>query len=301
MNFAVIDLGTNTFKLLIVDYKGNVIFKNKLPVKLGEGGLSRNTIAPIPYSRGINALIEHKKSIDEYQCNKVFTFATSGLRSTDNGAQFISEVKEKVGINIDVIDGNQEAQYIYSGVKKAFIIPSNSCIIDIGGGSTEFVICNHEEVFWKKSYKLGVSRLYELFKPTDPIENKDIQIVQDHLKNELSELFEEIKKHNVEHLIGSSGSFKAFSKIITSKNNLPPEEVYREISHQDLSLLHKDLICKNVFQRLEIKGMEAMRADMIPMASIMVDYILNQHEFKKIHVSGYSLKEGVIDEILSSL
>lgn len=304
MRFAIIDIGTNTFKLLILEQinnTANIIFKNKLPVKLGEGGLSQNIIAPRAYTRGINALIEHQKVITEYGCDKIFTFATSGLRSTNNGSDFIQDVKEKIGIEINVIDGNQEAQYIYDGVRKALKIPSNSCIIDIGGGSTEFVICNYEEVFWKRSYKLGVSRLYEMFSPNDPLRDSDIKEVEAYLAKELSELFDELKKNNVEHMIGSSGSFKSFSKIISTRNNLPSEAYYREISHSDLLKLHKDFIKMNVFQRLSINGMEAMRADMIPMASVMVNYILNQHNFKQIHISGYSLKEGVIEEILSSL
>ena len=101
MRFAIIDLGTNTFKLLIVDSTdGNatIVFKNKLPVKLGEGGLNESIIRPAAYTRGINALIEHQKTISEYNCDKIFTFATSGLRSTKNASDFISDVKQKIGL-----------------------------------------------------------------------------------------------------------------------------------------------------------------------------------------------------------
>ena len=305
MRFAIIDLGTNTFKLLIIEQLDNgipeIIFKNKLPVKLGEGGLSQNIIARPAYNRGINALVEHKKVIDEYTCEHIFTFATSGIRSTKNGGKFVDEIKTKLNLDINIIDGMKEADYIYSGVQKALEIPSNSCIVDIGGGSTEFVVCNKDEIFWKKSYKLGVSRLYEMFKPNDPLKKEGIENVEAHLKIELEDLFEQLKKYNVKHLIGSSGSFKSFAKVIGEKNGVPVDDFYGEIDMSEFFALHKELISMNVFQRLNMSGMEAMRADMIPMASVLVNFILQEHEFSNLHVSRYSLKEGVIEEIANSL
>lgn len=301
MRFAIIDIGTNTFKLLIIDENENVIFKNKLPVKLGENGLSQNIIAEPAYQRGINALITHKKTIDEHQCNRIFTFATSGLRSTNNGAQFIADVKKETGIEINVIDGNQEAKYIYSGVKKDIQIPSNSCIIDIGGGSTEFIICNQDNILWKKSYRLGVSRLYELFQPNDPLNSDSIKLVENYLNKELQDLFSELTSHKVTHLIGTSGSFKSIAKIIGIKNNAHPDKYYSKISRTDFDHLHNQFLNLDVSQRLKINGMEPMRADMIPMASVLINKLLNQHQFESILVSKYSLKEGVIEDVLSSL
>lgn len=298
MNIAIIDLGTNTFKLLIIDESEAVVYKSKLTVKLGEDGLNDNIIAPDAYKRGINALVKHKKIITEHQCEKIFTFATSGLRSTNNGGQFIEEVRTKIGIDIKIIDGDQEAVYIYHGVKKALPISENSCIMDIGGGSTEFIICNEDKILWKKSYKLGVSRLFEKFKPKDPLTEEEINKIESYLKLELTELFNQLKLNNVTALIGSSGSFKLFAKIIGIGNN--SDNYYAEISREKIDELHTKLISKTVFQRLLMEGMDSMRAEMTPMASVMVNFILNTHHFSKISVSKYSLKEGVISDVISA-
>ena len=152
---AIIDLGTNTFNLLICDKKDDTqktIFKNKIAVKLGEGGIDKSMIADAPYQRGIKALETHLDNIKKYKVDKVRAFATSAIRSTKNGAEFVNEVFEKAGFKrLRVIDGDKEAELIYQGVKKVIQFNSNyKLIMDIGGGSTEFIIANSEGILWKK-------------------------------------------------------------------------------------------------------------------------------------------------------
>ena len=196
MRIAIIDLGTNTFNLLICDKKSEsqkTIFKNKIAVKLGEGGIDKGIIAHAPYQRGIKALEDHLNTIKEYDVDKVRAFATSAIRSTKNGGDFVSEVFEKLALKIEVIDGDKEAELIYQGVRKAIPFDLDyKLIMDIGGGSTEFIIANAEGVQWKKSYQLGVSRLKELFKPKDPITQEEIHMIEHHLKSELKDLIENI-------------------------------------------------------------------------------------------------------------
>ena len=163
MRVAIIDLGTNTFNLLICDKKDEsdkIIFKNKISVKLGEGGIDKGIIADAPYQRGIKALEDHLNTIKKYEVDKHRAFATSAIRSTKNGSDFVREVFEKLALKIEVIDGDKEAELIYQGVKKAILFDLDyKLIMDIGGGSTEFIIANAKGVRWKKSYLLGVSRL----------------------------------------------------------------------------------------------------------------------------------------------
>jgi exopolyphosphatase / guanosine-5'-triphosphate,3'-diphosphate pyrophosphatase len=305
MCFAIIDLGTNTFNLLIAEVVNNhseVIFRTKIPVKLGKGGLSKNLISPDAYERGINALKEHKKTIEHFKCNKIHAFATSGIRSTTNGGDFVDQVRQELDINIQVISGEREAELIYKGVRQALEIPANSCIMDIGGGSTEFIICSHNEILWKKSYRLGVSRLYELLQPKDPLTKECIITAELYLEEHLSDLFKELEAHKVHTIIGSSGSFETFFDVIChKKNNCKSERVWEEIQQKDFVEIHKDFITLTLEQRLAMPGMIEMRADMIPLGSLMTNYILNQHPFEKMLLSHYALKEGVMQEILDNL
>ena len=153
---AVIDCGTNTFNLLVAEVtreSWSVLFHNKVAVKLGEGGFDDGVIQRHRFARGLDALLVHKSAIDNLQCDYTFAFATSALREASNGKAFIDRAKELFGIEIELISGDREAELICHGVRKSMNLGTNPvCIMDIGGGSTEFIIANSDTIFWKKSY-----------------------------------------------------------------------------------------------------------------------------------------------------
>ena len=301
MRIAIIDLGTNTFNLLICDKKGEgqkTIFKNKIAVKLGEGGIDKGIIAHAPYQRGIKALEDHLNTIKEYDVDKVRAFATSAIRSTKNGADFVSEVFEKLALKIEVIDGDKEAELIYQGVRKAIPIDLDYMLImDIGGGSTEFIIANAEGVQWKKSYLLGVSRLKELFKPKDPITQEEIQTIENHLKSELKDLIKNIQTFPCKTLIGSSGSFDTLVEMIGFKFNnlkLKNKKPYCDILLEHYKWAQDFLIQSTISERLNTKGIVRMRADMIVLSIIFINFVLREFDIKEMIRSKYALKEGAM-------
>lgn len=301
MRVAIIDLGTNTFTLIIVEIKSSkysVVHKNKEAVKLGEDGISEGVIGKLAFQRGLNAIEKFKKDIDLNKTDKTIAFATSAIRSTSNGIDFVNEVYEKFAVNIEIIDGDQEAELIYYGVKQAFDLgEKNSIIMDIGGGSTEFIIANNQKILWKKSYQLGVSRLKENFKPNDPIEQSDISQLHQHFEKELVCLISAINKYQPTTLVGSSGSFDSLATMIGYKylnkdvllNNT---EFTFEIDK--LEWAHQYLIQSNYKQRKNTVGISKMRAKMIVIASVFIQFILEKIKTKNVRLSTYSLKEGVI-------
>ena len=301
MRIAIIDLGTNTFNLLICDKKGEsqkIIFKNKIAVKLGEGGIDKGIIAHTPFQRGIKALKDHLNTIKEYDVDKVRAFATSAIRSTKNGDDFVSEVFEKLALKIEVIDGDKEAELIYQGVKKAIQFDLDyNLIMDIGGGSTEFIIVNAKGVQWKKSYQLGVSRLKELFKPKDPITKEEIQKIEHHLKSELKDLIENIQTFPCKTLIGSSGSFDTLVEMIGFKFKnleLKNKKPYCDILLEQYKWAQDFLIQSTLSERLNTKSIIAMRADMIVLSVIFINFVLREFNIKQMMRSKYALKEGAM-------
>src|SRR5690554_7120915 len=141
---AIIDLGTNTFNLLITEVEGSlyrILTESKYPAKLGKGGIHKATITPEAMKRGLEALTAHLITISEYQVESIFCLATSAIRNATNGAEFVKKVKQELGLTIPVIPGDEEAQTIFDGVKQ--VVPLGSAyalIMDIGGGSVEFII-----------------------------------------------------------------------------------------------------------------------------------------------------------------
>lgn len=303
---AIIDLGTNTFNLLIVQFNGDkeyeVVCQTKISVKLGEGGITKGFIAPEPFQRGIDALKMHRLTIQLHNAGKVVAFATSAIREASNGKEFIAKVKEVTKIDVEMISGEREAELIYLGVRDAVkMTDDTSLIIDIGGGSTEFIIANKDTIFWKQSFLLGAARLLEIFNPSDPIKENEIKAVTSYLRAELKSLFEAIKKNPVTELIGSSGSFDSLAEMIAYRFYTPDvlkDKTEFTFQIPDCAAIYSTLMKSTKQERLEMKGLISMRVDMIVISSILVHFILIELDIHKMRLSTYSLKEGVLHELI---
>jgi len=301
---AIIDLGTNTFNLLIVKQYGEeyrIVFKTKIPAKLGAGGFAEKIITPDAFERGIAAIRTHQMTIREHRVENIYAFATSAMRDAQNGAEFVQEVENQTGIEINIISGDREADLIHKGVSRALEIGDEpELIMDIGGGSTEFVIANNKQVLWKHSFDLGVSRLFEHLRPTDPLTESDIRRFEAYLNEKLSILFEAVDKYAISGLIGSSGSFESLAEMILenagNENGLRGKTEY-VFTLQELKELHGKLIKSNANERAQMKGLVAYRIETIPLASTFINYMIKKFSLSKIRLSTYSLREGVISEL----
>jgi exopolyphosphatase / guanosine-5'-triphosphate,3'-diphosphate pyrophosphatase len=309
MKIAVIDLGTNTFNLLVAEVNSinhyRILYNTKMPVQLGKGGINKRTITPDAMERGINTLRKYLHRISTFDVEKIYAFATSAVRSADNGFVFTERVKNELGLEVEIISGEKEAELIYYGVKLGTKMNGEtSMIMDIGGGSTEFVICNKHEIFWKKSFDIGAARMLEAFKPSDPLTSDEIDKIESYLNSGLQELFQAVKQYNVSTLVGSSGSFDTFAEIIAHKFYEPA--IVENITEytfdlDDFLYTHQLLIKSTKEQRLNTPGLIPMRVDMIVIASIFVNLVLQQTGLKNMKLSAYSLKEGVLNELISGV
>jgi exopolyphosphatase / guanosine-5'-triphosphate,3'-diphosphate pyrophosphatase len=309
IRIAVIDLGTNTFNLLVAEVNSvshyRILYNTKMPVQLGKGGINNKNITPEAMQRGIDTLRKYLHRISAYNVEKIYAFATSAVRSADNGYEFAARVKNELGLEIEIISGDKEAELIYYGVKLGTRMnEETSMIMDIGGGSTEFVICNNQQIFWKKSFDIGAARMLESFCPGDPVTTSDIEAIENYLLGELGELFAAVKQHDVSMLIGSSGSFDTFAEIIAHKFYEP--SIIENITEytfemDDFRYTHQLMIASSKEQRLATPGLIPMRVDMIVIASIFVNLILNRCNLSKMKLSAYSLKEGVLNELISGV
>jgi exopolyphosphatase / guanosine-5'-triphosphate,3'-diphosphate pyrophosphatase len=309
MRLAVIDCGTNTFNLLIVDLADNKsyykLLKTRVAVKLGEGGINKGFIAPAAFQRAIEAMQTFSNLIKEYGVKTTLAFATSAIRDASNGEEFVEKIKAQFNIHITIIDGNREAEFIYLGVKEAVkLVPAVSLIMDIGGGSTEFIFVSNRQLLWKQSFRIGAARLLEKFSPSDPITEKEIQSIHRYLDEQLPSLFDIIKTLRSVELIGSSGAFDSIIEMIHGELDGEPlmdskteYEVNLHQYHHISTLVKKS----TMLQRKQIKGLVPMRFDMIVISCIMVDYILQTLRLKKLRISTYSLKEGVLIDFIQKL
>ncbi len=307
MRIAVIDCGTNTFNLLVADaspQSWQVVFQNKLPVKLGAGGFEDHTIVPARFIRGLDALQCHSVNSKNFKCERVFAFATSGIREATNGQDFIAKSKSLFNVDIELISGDREAELIYDGVRQTQDFGDEKVLImDIGGGSTEFIIADGKTIFWKHSFLLGVSRLHDLVKPEDKMSEIDLNYIERLLTTELESLKEGLEKFPVKKLIGSSGSFDTLLALFLQRNGKDSGEVplFNEIPLSGYKETHRWLLNSTFDERVRHPAIPSIRAEFMPLASCLVKHVLEMHHFDSLHHSGYSLKEGAMQEILSRI
>jgi len=309
MRLAVLDLGTNTFHLLIADVTDdgsfNTIFKSKISVKLGEGFINRKLIGPAAFERGISTLIHYKKVLDRYRPEVVNAFATSAIRSAENGGEFIRVAKKKSGIKVRIISGKEEARLIYLGVRESLDLRNEpALIIDIGGGSTEFIIGNQQKIFARHSFNIGAARLLDKFHPSDPITSGEINKIRSHIRSEINPLKDSLRKYPVRKLVGSSGSFETFAEMIGHRyhgKSLIRGKTNYEFGLKEFDQLYRILIRSTTRQRSKMKGLIPMRIDMIVLAAICTKLVLEEFEMEEMFLAKYALKEGALLEAARKL
>lgn len=301
-NIAIIDIGTNTFHLLIASEDGRELFADRTAVKLGKGGINKGIITKEAYKRAMECLEKFKVQIDRFGVKTAVATATSAVRNASNGEQFVKDIERKTGIRVLVISGDKEAELIYEGVRKALNLGKEpNLIIDIGGGSVEFIIGNQDLILWKGSFEIGAQRLLELFHKNDPITSEEILELQKYVHGKLQKLDLAVNKHKPRCLVGSSGTFDTLSEMDSFFKNR--QVIYSETTEYSLSLddyyrMYRQITEKAREERLQIPGMAELRVDMIVVACCLIDYIIKAYEINHIRVSAYALKDGVLQMTL---
>jgi len=305
---GIIDLGTNTFHLLIVEKNGDAvktIFHESRPARIGLGGINQRIIHPDATGRALNILHYFREKLDEFEVKETDThaFGTSAIRNASNREDFCSQIKQETGISITVIDGNREAEYIYYGVRYGTDLGDYpSLIMDIGGGSVEFIIGNQSQIFWKQSFEVGGQRLMEKFMRNDPLSQGDRRNLYNHFEENLIPLANAVHQYAPNKLVGSSGTFDTLIDIDYHyrSNAWPPKtQTDFQLSIEEFYRIYELILSGNHEARMNIPGMIELRVDMIVVAVCLVDYVLKTHGIRQIQVSSYALKEGVIAELLT--
>jgi exopolyphosphatase / guanosine-5'-triphosphate,3'-diphosphate pyrophosphatase len=278
-----------------------ILLREREAVKVGKGGINQKVITEEGFARALGTLKKFKTTIDQYGVRKTLAFGTSAIRNASNGRDLIEAIKTNTGIDARIIDGNEEADLIYRGVRAALDLgKEKSVIVDIGGGSVEFIIGTQDGVEWKHSFDIGGQRLLEQFQKNDPITKDEIAALESFFNKELAILKDQLKKYDPSTLVGVSGTFDTLSEMFCHRNSLP---YYEDDSETPFDIeafpeIYQDLLSHDRAGRLALPGMIEMRVDMIVVATILVNYILSIHKFKNIRVSSYSLKEGVLASLL---
>lgn len=295
---AVIDLGTNTFNLLVFEPRPEglrVVHSVELPVFLGRGGIEKGVITDDAFARGMEALTRHKATAAAMGATHLTGFGTSALRNARNGAEFVSRAWNELGIRIHVIPGHEEAGLILEGVRQAVTLGDRPALImDIGGGSTEFILATGKALMWKQSFELGVTRLRERIPIGDPISVQEAARIAVHLDSRLEPLWAVIERHEPHLLIGSAGSFDTLAAIVAAEQGLalPAHATTLAFSEPVFDDLKDRLLRMDRETRRNVPGLPEHRVDTLPYALIQIERVLLAGGIRELAWSRYALKEG---------
>jgi exopolyphosphatase/guanosine-5'-triphosphate,3'-diphosphate pyrophosphatase len=295
---AVIDLGSNTFHLLIVDAGAGSgiqpVVRQRIFTGLSKGGTA--SICEESMEAGLQAIRVFRGILQTHGNPPLRIIGTASLRTASNRQQFIDAASALLYSPIEIIDGIREAALIYGGVT---LLPQlctgTHLIMDVGGGSTEFILIRDGERLWSASYALGVGVLFARFPHSEPVSLAEISEISGFIRDTVSDMLPVLHDNRPHSLAGASGSFEVLESMAG-----------HEISHASASIVQKEtfyeiydrIIQATLEERLQMKGLPAERASLIVTGMILKKTILELSEAPVIQISPYALKEGVLREMM---
>lgn len=302
---ASIDIGSNTVRLLIIESLDGQDFKllvsKRNITRLGEGMDTQGRLTEKRAAATLQTLGEFRKICLENGDPPVFAAATSAVREASNGTEFVRLAKKETGIDIKIISWEEEARLTLEGV--FWKMPHNNrkiITLDIGGGSTEFILSEGKNISGFCSTPLGVVRLTERFITQHPVDEKEFKNLQNHLRNELRTVKNQLATFPPEILIGTAGTVTTVAALKDNIFPYDPEKIHGStFSVKDAESILDSLKKKSLQERLALKPLERGREDLIISGISIVLETMCAFECEMLKVSEYSLREGIILQALS--
>lgn len=304
---AAIDIGTNSFHLVIVEVQSDNSFKlldkQREVIRLGSHkGEDLSVISEGEIEKAIDILKNYKMLAEHYGAS-IRAVATSAVREAENKEKFVKAVKEKTGIEIEVVDGRTEAKLIFYGIKNAIDIEQKNVLcVDIGGGSSEFIYAEKGNPVITESVKIGAVRLSKKFFPDFILKKDSVEACHSYVEAQISYIKYLIDGKKTDQVIGASGTIVAAAILVQELFNKPKKKSINKMTFtaEELNFVYKEIIRrKTPAERISLPGMELKRADIIPAGIIILKTIFDLFEIKNITLSEYALREGIIyDTIL---
>ncbi len=298
-NVGIIDLGSNTFHLLIAKIISpqafEVLYKEAYFVKLAAEGIEK--IGDTPFRRGIERMRLFAGKCKDFNVSEIRAIGTAALRRAENAHLFLQQVYQETGIVVTVISGDEEAQLIAKGVELAIpFIREKVLIMDIGGGSVEFIILENGRIQWAKSYPIGIAILFRYFHNSDPISEEETIKLTDFLNESLADLLILLSEQPIYHLVGASGTFDVVEDLLSDisiKNKYATT-----ISVAEVIPVLDEIIKKSLSERLAYQEIPETRAEMIVAAMVLIKFILKKGPFQWLTYSSFAMKEGILRQLM---
>lgn len=296
---CVIDVGTNSFHTVIVDAYPNgsfeVLDKLKEMVRLGERGLVEHRLTEGAMRRAVRALKRVRLLAEGWHVSEYLAFATSAIREAENGGDLIERIRQETDIHVQAISGELEAYLIYEGIRRAVDMRVPTLMIDIGGGSTEFIVGTSDEVHYQTSLKIGAARMTGQFITTDPVEKREFKALRAHYRDVLRPVFEAAQAYGVREIVGSSGTMENLAQVYVERHGDPSRSIYLQpFDPKDFRSVTKTVMQSTKAEREAMAGIDRKRVNQVVAGAILADVLLKDLEIERLRISPNALREGMV-------
>ncbi|MBN1928957.1 MAG: Ppx/GppA family phosphatase [Chlorobiaceae bacterium] len=310
LRVAAIDLGTNSFHMVIVEEseeKGIVeIDRVKDMICIGRGSISTKKLDPGSMAAGLAALRNFMvlATQREVPVGNIIAFATSAIREAENRQEFIDMVRREIGLEVKIISGKEEAQFIYYGVRNAVTFRDKpDLLFDIGGGSVEFIIADKSRVHLLESRKIGVARMMERFLTSDPVSENERKLLEQFFASEIFDSAEKARELGVTRAIASSGTAENIARMIGAGTDTDGVEALNQtgFTRHEFESFYRSVISMDRAARRKLTGLDEKRVDLIVPGLILFDVIFRVFNLKEVVISSSALREGMVIHYIASV
>jgi len=311
--FASIDIGTNTFRLLIAEihrqdstdnYSIREIYSERIITRIGEGLQESGTLTRTAIERSIETLQKFRDIISRHNVYRTSALATSALREAQNSASFLKEIKEKTGFEIEIISGDQEAEITASGMLIDMVKPHSALMIDIGGGSTELIVLRNNQPLLKQSLHLGVVYLAGVYMKHDPPLEKDLNRMGEEIAQQIASVaasFKELLSAET-ILIGTAGTVTTLAAVAQGLSSFDHTRIHNyKLPIETVNNIFSDIARIHSQERAASIPFEPERLDIIVPGTLILLTLMETFSFHEMTVSNYGLREGILIKLYNSV
>jgi len=306
MRVAAIDIGSNSIHMVVAqveaDGRFHVLDRAKEMVRLGQRTLTSGRLSADAMNAGIRTLAAFKRLGERHGVVRFKAVATSAVREAKNGGDFVQRVRDEVGLRVKVIPGREEARLIYLGVRHAIDLRTEpTLIVDAGGGSVEFIFTEDGRAVELHSLKIGVTRLTERFLGDDPPSGKELDELERYLGAQLEPVLERARRRPIRRVVATSGTLLNVVTIAASlRGELPDGHLNNVVvGAGDISRARRAVVKADRKERLDVKGLEAKRVDLIVAGACLADFVMRQVDAREMVACTWALREGVLMDFIA--
>jgi len=302
---AVIDIGTNSIHMVLAevlpDFTYKILDRFKDMARLGDGAFTSQRLSDDAIARSLG-VIRHLVTLAKNKgYDRTIAVATSAVREAKNGGDFIDLVKEQTGLTVRVISGTEEARLIFLGIKNSVPMTEQPVLgVDVGGGSVELMVGNHEQLLHAKSLKLGAIRLADQFLKRTPPSDGNLRALEETITTQLQRSFDSFKTKRFDAMIATSGMAGNLAEIIHLKRtNRPlPQLNLATISLKDIKEIEQELGQSTIKARLAIPGLDPKRVDTLFPATLVLRRLMELTGRDELTLCDKAIREGVIFDFI---